>query len=93
VVQCAVEGKGDHILAARFLNRFVDPAIAWVHVDLSSATRSGGLGHVTTDVTGFGVRLTLDLLLSGRLLEQLPARSAQSARSSRPTRSARHPRS
>src|SRR5579862_1051761 len=36
IVQCAVEGKGDHILAARFLNRFVPEEIPWAHVDLSS---------------------------------------------------------
>jgi selenophosphate synthase len=32
-------------------------------VDLASATRGGGLAHVTTDVTGFGVRFALELLL------------------------------
>lgn len=67
IVQCAVEGKGDHILAARFLKRFVGDENPWVHVDLSSATRRGGLAHVGTDVTGFGVRFTLELLLSQRL--------------------------
>jgi hypothetical protein len=34
-----------------------------VHIDLSSATRAGGLAHIATDVTGFGVRLALELLL------------------------------
>lgn len=63
VAQCAVEGKGDHILAARFLGRFVPRDQAWAHVDLSSATRRGGLGHVPTEITGFGVRLALRLLL------------------------------
>ena len=29
----------------------------------ASATRGGGLAHVTTDVTGFGVRFALELLL------------------------------
>lgn len=67
VMQCAADGKGDHILAARFLQRFVEGR-PWVHVDLSSAQRRGGLGHVGTDITGFGVRWTLELLLSGRLL-------------------------
>ena len=71
VAQCAVEGKGDHILAARFLSRFVPPAIPWAHVDLSSATRSGGLGHVSTDITGFGVRYALELMLKQRVLESL----------------------
>ncbi len=63
VVQCAVEGKGDHIHAARFLSRFVPASIPWAHVDLASATRAGGLAHVATDVTGFGVRFALELLM------------------------------
>ena len=71
VLQCAVEGKGDHILAARFLSRFVPREIPWAHVDLSSATRSGGLGHVTTDITGFGVRFALELLVRQNILQAL----------------------
>jgi leucyl aminopeptidase len=63
VLQCTVDGKGDHILAARFLARFVPPGTPWAHVDLSAATRSGGLAHVGTDITGFGVRFALELLL------------------------------
>ncbi len=62
VMQCAVEGKGDHILAARFLTRFVPAEIPWLHLDLAAATRHGGLAQVGTDVTGFGVRYTLDLI-------------------------------
>ncbi len=71
VVQCAVDGKGDHILATRFLSRFVPEDLAWAHVDLSSATRSGGLGHVSTEITGFGVRYALDLILKQGILEGL----------------------
>ncbi|MGA8709027.1 MAG: M17 family metallopeptidase [Steroidobacteraceae bacterium] len=71
VLQCAVDGKGDHILAARFLQRFVDGR-PWVHLDLSSATRRGGLAHVPTEITGFGVRWTLELLLGRRLQAHLP---------------------
>ena len=63
VKQCIVESEADHILAARFLGRFVPDAVPWVHVDLSAAEHKGGLAHVPTDVTGFGVRFTLDLLL------------------------------
>jgi leucyl aminopeptidase len=66
VLQCALDGKGDHILAARFLQRFVGE-LPWVHVDLSSATRRGGLAHVSTEITGFGVRWALELLLSQKL--------------------------
>jgi leucyl aminopeptidase len=65
VMQCAVEGKGDHILAARFLSRFVPPTIPWLHIDLSSGTRTGGLGHIGSEITGFGVRYTIELLRRG----------------------------
>ena len=71
VAQCAVEGKGDHILAARFLQRFVPVKMPWIHVDLASATRTGGLGHVTTDVIGFGVRLVMELLQGQNVLNAL----------------------
>lgn len=74
VVQCAVEGKGDHIHASRFLSRFVPEDTPWAHVDLASASRSGGLAHVTTDITGFGVRFALELLLKQDLLGALEAR-------------------
>jgi leucyl aminopeptidase len=72
VVQCAVEGKGDHILAARFLSRFVPQEIPWLHVDLAAGSRHGGLGHIPTEITGFGVRFTLDLLQSGWPLTAAP---------------------
>jgi leucyl aminopeptidase len=68
VVQCTTEGKGDHILAARFLSRFVPQDIAWAHFDLSSATRTGGLGHINTEITGFGVRYALELILKQDIL-------------------------
>ncbi|MDH3526376.1 MAG: leucyl aminopeptidase family protein [Gammaproteobacteria bacterium] len=68
--QCTLEGEADHILAARFLNRFVDGNIDWIHVDLAASHRKGGLGHIPTDTTGFGVRYTLNLLLQQGVLEQ-----------------------
>jgi len=71
ILQCTLDGKGDHILAARFLARFVPAGTPWAHVDLSAATRSGGLGHVTSDVTGFGVRFALELLLQQKPLALL----------------------
>jgi len=71
IVQCTTEGKGDHILAARFLSRFVPEDIPWAHVDLSSATRTGGLGHINTEITGFGVRYSLELILRQRILDGL----------------------
>jgi leucyl aminopeptidase len=69
VLQCTPDSKGDHILAARFLNRFVPKQVPWIHIDLAASNRSGGLGHVPTDITGFGVRYTVELLQSGGLLE------------------------
>jgi leucyl aminopeptidase len=71
VLQCAVDGKGDHILATRFLGRFVPEDLPWAHVDLSSSTRSGGLAHINTEVTGFGVRYALELILRQGVLEGL----------------------
>ncbi len=73
ILQCAPEGKGDHILAARFLSRFVPQGTPWVHLDLSAAVRSGGLAHIHTDVTGFGVRYALELILRARVLDALAA--------------------
>jgi leucyl aminopeptidase len=68
--QCTLEGEADHILAARFLSRFVDAEVDWIHVDLAASHRKGGLGHIPTDTTGFGVRYTLNLLLRQNALEQ-----------------------
>jgi leucyl aminopeptidase len=65
VLQCSADSKGDHILAARFLNRFVPKTIPWLHLDLAAGTRHGGLAHIVTEITGFGVRYTLDLLRRG----------------------------
>jgi leucyl aminopeptidase len=76
LLQCAVEGKGDHILAARFLQHFVPAEIPWAHLDLSAAMRSGGLAHIGTDITGFGVRYTLELLLGQDVLARPGARPA-----------------
>lgn len=56
VMQCTMDNKGDHILAARFLNRFVPDTVPWVHIDLSAAGKNGGLAHIPTEITGFGVR-------------------------------------
>ncbi|HEX2791343.1 MAG TPA: leucyl aminopeptidase family protein [Steroidobacteraceae bacterium] len=71
IMQCSADGKGDHILAARFLKRFIGDDNPWVHVDLSSATRRGGLAHVGTEITGFGVRFALELLLTVKLQQHV----------------------
>ena len=61
IKQCTLEGDADHILAARFLGRFVGKT-PWLHVDLSAASCSGGLGAVGSDLTGFGVAWAIALL-------------------------------
>jgi leucyl aminopeptidase len=68
IKQCTLDGEADHILAARFLDRFVDTNVPWIHIDLASANHKGGLAHIPTDVTGFGVRYTLNLVLDKQLL-------------------------
>jgi leucyl aminopeptidase len=72
--QCTPDAGGDHILAATFLNEFVTPDVAWIHVDLSAAKRKGGLGAIATDITGFGVRFTMDLILDRKLSDSLDAK-------------------
>ncbi|GJL74356.1 leucyl aminopeptidase family protein [Nitrosomonas sp.] len=61
IKQCALGGEFDHILAARFLNRFVND-IPWIHMDLSASSHKDGLGAVGSDVTGFGVSWAIELL-------------------------------
>ncbi len=67
VKQCTIDGRGDHILAARFLGRFVPDSVPWVHIDLASSRHKGGLAHVPTDITGFGVHLLTSLLVDQML--------------------------
>lgn len=62
IMQCTHDSKGDHILAARFLNRFVPEHIPWIHIDLSSANKTGGLAHIPTEITGFGVRWAVEFI-------------------------------
>ena len=69
LMQCSPDAAGDHILAASFLGEFIESDVPWVHVDLSSGVHKGGLAHIPTDVTGFGVRYTLSLLLDEGVLE------------------------
>ncbi len=61
IKQCTDDGNADHILAARFLSKFIDDR-PWIHMDLSASSHIGGLGAVASDVTGFGVAWTIALL-------------------------------
>lgn len=69
IKQCTMEGDADHILAARFLMRFIENNTPWLHMDLSASNCKGGLGAVASDVTGFGVAWGMELLRtpSGKL--------------------------
>jgi len=62
IKQCRLRGGVDHIEAAYFLSQFVKKGIDWIHIDLASCENSGGLGHVPTEVTGFGVRFARELI-------------------------------
>jgi len=62
IKQCTLDGEADHILAVRFLKRFLEYDVPWLHVDLSSSRCEGGLGSVASDVTGFGVGWGLKML-------------------------------
>ncbi len=61
VKQCSMEGEADHILATRFLSRFVGDT-PWLHMDLSGHSCKGGLGAVMSDANGFGVAWGMALL-------------------------------
>jgi len=61
IKQCSLDAQGDHILAARFLSKFIDNA-PWLHMDLSASSNKGGLGIAGTDVTGFGVAWGVEML-------------------------------
>jgi leucyl aminopeptidase len=62
IKQCRLTGGSDHIEAGYFLGQFVPKEIGWVHVDLSAAESDEGLGHVSTKLTGFGVRFAAQFL-------------------------------
>ncbi|MDB5810693.1 MAG: Leucyl aminopeptidase [Betaproteobacteria bacterium] len=61
VKQCTLDSDPDHILATRFLKRFVG-AVPWLHMDLSASSSKSGLAAVASETTGFGVGWALDLL-------------------------------
>jgi leucyl aminopeptidase len=61
IKQCTLDGDADHILAARFLMRFIDER-PWLHMDLSADDCEGGLGAVASEVTGFGVAWGVEFL-------------------------------
>ena len=55
-LQCTKGPGPDHIYAACFLSKFLKEGVAWVHIDLAASENSGGLAHVDSLFTGFGVR-------------------------------------
>lgn len=69
LMQCSPKGFGDHILAASFLGEFIENDTPWVHMDLSAGQKEGGLGHVGSSFTGFGVRYTMSVILDEHLFK------------------------
>lgn len=65
--QCSVKGIGDHILAASFLAEFVENDVPWIHIDLAAGHKDGGLAHIASKFTGFGVRYTVSAVLDDDL--------------------------
>ena len=70
LMQCSPKGTGDHILAASFLNEFIENDVPWVHMDLSASDHEGGLGHIGSKFTGFGVRYTMSVILDEALFKE-----------------------
>jgi leucyl aminopeptidase len=70
IMQCSPNASGDHILAASFLAEFVENDTPWIHMDLAASNHKGGLGHIPTEVTGFGVRYSLSLLIDEEILQE-----------------------
>lgn len=70
VKQCTLGGEADHILATLFLQRFVADT-PWLHLDLSAGNHKGGLAHIPTDITGFGVNFTTQLLFDNHVLAKV----------------------
>jgi leucyl aminopeptidase len=68
-LQCSAKGEGDHILAASFLAEFIENDVPWVHMDLAAGDNEGGLGHIASKFTGFGVRYTMSAILDEDLFK------------------------
>ena len=73
IKQCTLEGEADHILAARFLNRFVDK-LPWLHMDLSASNNKGGLGVSAATLPASGWR---GELICWRISECYPYKSTR----------------
>jgi len=69
IQQCSAKAPGDHIHAGSFLAEFVENDTPWVHVDLAASNNKGGLAHISTEITGFGVRYTMSLILDDHILK------------------------
>lgn len=61
--QCTGFAHAEHSYAGALLSYFINPEKTHIHIDLASEHREDGLGLVTSDVTGFGVRWTFEFLI------------------------------
>lgn len=60
--QCTNYGHAEHCFAGALLAEFIQTNKTHVHVDLSSESHSDGLGLVSSEVTGFGVRWLIEFI-------------------------------
>ncbi|HEX4925090.1 MAG TPA: leucyl aminopeptidase family protein [Bdellovibrionales bacterium] len=56
LLQCSHGPNADHSYAATFLHHFAGAETPWLHLDLTAANNKGGLGLVSSETTGIGVR-------------------------------------
>jgi leucyl aminopeptidase len=55
--------EGACILGGAFLQEFIEPGVAWAHIDIAGmATTSKDLPYAPKGATGFGIRLLIDYL-------------------------------
>jgi leucyl aminopeptidase len=60
--QCTGYAHAEHCFAGAFLTEFISEDKSHVHIDLSSEHHADGLGLVSSDVSGFGVRWTVEFI-------------------------------
>ena len=61
ILQCNPKPNADHIYAATFLSEFISGNPDWIHMDLSAESHPGGLGLISSDTTGIGMRWGLEV--------------------------------
>jgi leucyl aminopeptidase len=60
--QCTNYSHAEHSYAGAFLSSFVNPNKTHLHIDLASEVTDDGLGLVSSEVSGFGVRWLVEFV-------------------------------